>query len=251
MQLFKDKVALVTGSTGEGLGRSIAFTLAREGAKVVLNYGTGNPNNSLAADKVLAELRTLGGKGYAFKADTREEDEVNHMIEGIVTLYSRLDFLICNAGGAWVARDITEIEQEHWRSVIKAEIDGLFYCVKHALPHMRKAHFGRIVAIGMAGSERTAGAPYDYLLGKSARNTFIRSLAQQEINFGITCNIIAPGHTRRLTLKEAVDAAKHGTQWKRRRSAMPQDASEAVRFLCSDQAAFVTGSVIEIAGNAG
>jgi hypothetical protein len=116
MQAFKDRVGLVTGSTGEGLSRSIAFTLAREGAKVVVNYGTGHPNNSHAADKVLKEIRTLGGKGYAFKADTREENEVQSMIDGIVTLYGRLDYLICNAGGAWEAKDITEIEQEHWRS---------------------------------------------------------------------------------------------------------------------------------------
>ncbi len=249
MHAFKDKVALVTGSTGEGLGRSIAFTLAREGAKVVLNYGTGHPNNSLAADKVLSELRALGGKGYAFKADTREEDEVSDMIDGIISLYGRLDFLICNAGGAWTAEDITAVDQEHWRSVIKAEVDGLFYCVKHALPHMRNARYGRIVAISKAGADEQSGPPYDYLLGKGARNRFIRSLAKTEILMGVTCNIVAPGHTRRLTLKEAADAAKHGTLWRRRRSAMTQDAAEAVRFLCSDVASFITGSVIEVAGN--
>lgn len=251
MQAFRQRVALVTGSTGEGMGRSIALTLGREGARVVLNYGTGNPNNMLAAEKVLAELRALGGKGYPFKADTREEDEVRAMIEGVITLYGQIDFLICNAGGPWDKKDITEIDQEHWRSVIKAEIDGLFYCVKHALPHMRRAHFGRIVAISMAGAEHSAGPPYDYTIGKAARNLLLRSLAADEIVNGVTCNIIAPGYMSRVTLRQAVDAAKHAGIWKRRTEGMLQDVAEAVRFLCSDEAQFVTGSTIEIAGTSG
>ena len=246
--MLKDKVALVTGSTGEGLGRSIAFMFGTEGVKVVLNYGTGHPNNAHAADKVLAEVRALGGKGYVFKADTREEDEVQSMINGIITLYGRLDFLVCNAGGAWEVRDVTEIEQEHWRSVIKAEVDGLFYCVKHALPHMREAHWGRIIAVGFGGLGHTDSPPYDYMAGKALRHSFIRSIASAEIANGITCNVVAPDHTARPTMKQAIDAAKHSPGWKRRTSPTTQDGAEVVRFLCSDEAAFVTGNVINISG---
>lgn len=248
MQIFKDRIALVTGSTGEGMGRSIAFTLAREGAKVVLNYGTGHPNNAHAAEKVLEELRQLGGKGYAFKADVREEDEVQAMIEGIITLYGKIDFLICNHGGEYLTRDIAEIEHDHWRSVIKAEIDGLFYCIKHALPHMRREQAGRIIAISMAGAENFTQPPYDYNLGKSARNALIRALAGAEIENGITCNIVAPGLIPRITLRQAVDGAKHAPAWKRRVKPSPQDVAEVIKFLCSDEAMFVNGSVIELAG---
>jgi len=249
MQAFKDRVGLVTGSTGEGLGRSIAFTLAREGAKVVINYGTGHPNNENAAEKVLKETRALGGKGYAFKADTREEDEVQSMIDGIVTLYGRLDYLICNAGGAWEAKDITEIEQEHWQSVFKAEVDGLFYCIKHALPHMRQAQFGRIIAVGFGGIRQFNGPPYDYMAGKTARHALVQSIAPVEIANGITCNVVAPSHTSRPTMKQAIDAAKHAPNWKRRTAPTPQDGAEVIRFLCSDEAAFVTGNIINIEGN--
>ncbi|MBX2991084.1 MAG: SDR family oxidoreductase [Bacteroidetes bacterium] len=248
MQIFKDKVALVTGSTGEGMGRSIAFTFAREGAKVVLNYGTGHPNNAHAAEKVLQELRALGGKGYAFKADMREEDEVQAMIEGIITLYGKIDFLVCNHGGDYVPTDITDIERDHWRSVVKAEIDGLFYCIKHTLPHMRREHSGRIVAVTLAGVDHTERPPYDYNLGKSARNALIKSLAKSEIENGITCNIIAPGHIPHATLRQAVDSTKQAAAWKRRVHAQPQDVAEAVHYLCSEGARFVTGSVIELAG---
>jgi len=251
MTTLKNRVALVTGSTGEGIGRSIALTLAREGARIALNYGTGHPNNMLAAEKVLSEIRSLGGKGYAFKADTREEDEVKVMVEGVTTLYGHIDLLICNAGGDWELKDITEIDQEHWRSVIKAEVDGLFYCVKHALPHMRRQNYGRIIAIGLAGSERRSGPPYDYVLGKAARSMLLRSLAMDEMTNGITCNVVAPGHMQRLTLKQAVEAARHVGVWKRRTHGLPQDVAEVVRFLCSDEGAFITGSIIEISGGTG
>ncbi len=249
MHAFKDKVALVTGSTGEGMGRSIAFTLAREGAKVVLNYGTGHPNNAHAAEKVLQELRDLGGKGYAFKADTREEDEVHSMVDGIITLYGKIDFLICNHGGDYVKKDIAEIDHDHWRAVLKAELDGLFYCIKHTLPHMRREHYGRVIAIGRAEIERLQSTPFDYNLGKSGRIALIKSLAPHEIQNGVTCNVIAPSTTPRTTLRQAVDAARHSPAWKRRISPQPQDVGEVVRFLCSDEAMFVTGSVIELGGS--
>jgi 3-oxoacyl-[acyl-carrier protein] reductase len=247
MQIFKDKIALVTGSTGEGMGRSIAFTLAREGAKVVLNYGTGHPNNTHAAEKVLEEVRSLGGKGYAFKADMREEDEVKAMVEGIITLYGKIDFLICNHGGDYSPKDITQIEHEHWRSVIKAELDGLFYCIKHALPHMRRAHSGRIIAVSMAGAGHFTTAPFDYNLGKAGRNAMMKALAVNEIEHGITCNIVAPSQTPRYNMRQAVEAVKHSTAWKKRSGVQPQDIAEVVRFLCSDEARFITGSVIEFA----
>jgi 3-oxoacyl-[acyl-carrier protein] reductase len=248
MSIFKDKVALITGSTGEGMGRSIAFTFARERAKVILNYGTGHPNNVSASEKVLTEVRSLGGKGYAFKSDTRDANEVAEMVAGVIRLYGQLDFLIVNSGGGWDAMDITELENERWRSNLEAEIDGLYHCVKYALPPMRKAGFGRIVALGMAGVEWFSGPPYDYMVGKSARNAFIRSLARSELRHGITCNVVAPGHTPRVTMKQAVEAAKHGTQWRRRATVHPQDAAEVVKFLCSDAGSFVTGSIIELTG---
>jgi 3-oxoacyl-[acyl-carrier protein] reductase len=246
MQIFRDRVALVTGSTGEGTGRSIAFTFAREGARVAVNYGTGNPNNVSAAEKVLAEIRALGGKGYGFKADTRNDDEVGAMIQGIIRLYGRLDFLIVNSGGAWEPNDLAEVTPAHWRSVMQAEVDGLFHCARHALPHMREAHFGRIVAVGIRTEGGPAGPPYDFHLGKSARSELVRAIAARELSNGITCNVVAPSHTPRPTMKQAVEAVKHGSAWKRRAHAVPQDTAEAVRFLCTNEASFVTGSVLEL-----
>jgi 3-oxoacyl-[acyl-carrier protein] reductase len=248
MSMFRERVALITGSTGEGMGRSIALTFAWEKAKVILNYGTGHPQNVSASEKVLEAVRTLGGKGYAFKADTRKADEVAAMIDGIMTLYGRLDFLVVNSGGGWNAADLALINPAEWRRNIEAEIDGLFHCVQSVLPHMREAAFGRIIALGMAGADFPSGQPYDYMIGKAARNSFIRSIARSEIAHGITCNVVAPGHIPRTTMKQAVEAVKHGSQFSRRTTSVPQDTAEVVKFLCSDAATYVTGSVIELSG---
>jgi NAD(P)-dependent dehydrogenase (short-subunit alcohol dehydrogenase family) len=113
---------------------------------------------------------------------------------------------------------------------------------------MRREHFGRIVAVGFGGLSPASGPPYDYLIGKAGRHALIQSIARTEIANGITCNIVAPTHTQRPTMKQAVDAAKHSPSWKRRTSPTPQDGAEAVRFLCSDEAAFVTGSILAVAG---
>jgi len=248
MRIFKERVGIVTGGTGEGIGRSIAFTMAREGAKIVINYGTGHPNNVSAAEKVITEIRSLGGKGYAFNADTRRDEEVSEMVEGVMRLYGRIDFMIVNSGGAWDEKDITEIESAHWQSVVQAEIDGLFNCVRHVLPHMRKERFGRIIAIGNADAGHSSGLPHDYFAGKNARTALIRSLAAAEMERRITFNVVAPSHTPRHTIKQAVDAAKHSPIYTQRTHALPQDAAEVVRFLCTDEAAFVNGSVIQLGG---
>jgi 3-oxoacyl-[acyl-carrier protein] reductase len=215
---------------------------------VILNYGTGHPSNALAAEKVLDEVRALGGKGYAFRADMRKEDEVKAMIDGVITLYGRIDFLICNHGGDFATQDIVAIESDHWRSVLMAELDGVFYCIKHTLPSMRREHYGRIIAVGVTSTANAEVLPFDYIIGKSGRVALVKSLAIREIENGITCNVVAPGHTPHFTMRQAIDAAVHSPAWKRRTKAQPQDVAEAVRFLCSDEAAFVTGSVIELAG---
>ena len=115
---------------------------------------------------------------------------------------------------------------------------------------MRREHYGRIIAVGAAGTAKAGELPFDYMFGKTGRSALIKSLAVREIVNGITCNVIAPGHTPHFTMRQAIDAAKHSAAWKRRTKAQQQDVAEAVRFLCSDEAAFVTGSVIELAGNA-
>jgi len=243
------RVALVTGSNGDGMGRSIALTLARAGANIIVNYGTGRPGNQQQAEEVVRLIAGLGSEALAFQADTTDDDQVAAMVAAAQARFGPIDILVINAGSPWQPRDIVDIPPEVWRRVLAAELDGAFLCLKHVLPTMRARRWGRIVLLGMDGTERWNGPPYDAVLGKAGRHALMRLLARQEIKHGITVNTIAPGFTRPVPLAEALAAARDGSDWQARGWAKPQDVAEAVVYLCSEAARFVTGSVIALANN--
>ncbi|MBM3134997.1 MAG: SDR family oxidoreductase [Chloroflexi bacterium] len=243
------RVALVTGSTGDGMGRSIALTLARAGANIIVNYGTGRPGNQPQAEEVARLIAELGSEALAVQADTTDEAQVVAMVAAAQARFGPVDILVVNAGSPWQPRDIVDIPLEFWRRVLAAELDGAFLCLKHVLPTMRARRWGRIVLLGMDGTERWNGPPYDAVLGKAGRHALMRLLARQEIKHGITVNTIAPGYTRPVPLAEALAAVRDGSDWQARGWAKPQDVAEAVVYLCSEAARFVTGSVIALANN--
>jgi len=243
------RVALVTGSTGDGMGRSIALTLARAGANIIVNYGTGRPGNQPPAEEVARLIAELGSEALAVQADTTDEAQVVAMVAAAQARFGPVDILVVNAGSPWQPRDIVDIPLEFWRRVLAAELDGAFLCLKHVLPTMRARRWGRIVLLGMDGTERWNGPPYDAVLGKAGRHALMRLLARQEIKHGITVNTIAPGYTRPVPLAEALAAVRDGADWQARGWAKPQDVAEAVVYLCSEAARFVTGSVIALANN--
>lgn len=247
------RVALITGSTGGGMGRSIAFTLARNGAHIVLNYGTNR--RDAEADKTAEEVRNaiekLGVRALLFKTDTRNADEVSAMVKQAVKELKKIDILVNNAGGAWNPKDIAETPPEQFKEVIEAEINGAFNCIRECLPIMRKNRWGRIINIGAfdAGHWAAPGsAPVEYAIGKGARALLTRHLAFKERAHEITVNLVNPGsgHTAHLeTVEKALAFSERSSEWEKRKEATPQDIAEAILFLCSEQARFITGSHIE------
>jgi 3-oxoacyl-[acyl-carrier protein] reductase len=250
--LLKNRVALITGSTGGGMGRSIAFTLARNGAHVVLNYGTNRRDAEAdkSAEEVRSAVENLGVRTLLFKADTRNTDEVSAMVKQAVKELKKIDILVNNAGGAWNPKDITETPPEQFTEVIEAEINGAFNCIRECLPVMRKNRWGRIINIGAfdAGHWAAPGAaPVEYAIGKGARALLTRHLAFRERAHDITVNLInpGPGHTAHLeTVEKALSFSERSAEWQKRAEATPQDVAEAVLFLCTEQARFITGSHI-------
>ncbi len=243
---LKGKVALVTGGTGEGIGRSVALTLARDGADVVLNYRSKHEQ----ATQVEAAIARMGGRVLAHMADMSDPAQVEGMFAVARTAIGPVDIVVNNAGGPWKPQDITEIEPAHFRRVVGAEIEATFLLIRAALPSMRERGWGRIVSIGGYRADDwrygPPEAPLDYPLGKAARHWFTRMLAPMELERGITINAVAPGPTPHVTMEEA-RAALEG----RPRGAegnVPQDIAEVVAFLCSDSAARVTGAVIPVPG---
>jgi 3-oxoacyl-[acyl-carrier protein] reductase len=245
---LEGRVALVTGASGEGMGRSIALTLAREGADIIVNYR----ERSRRAQGVARVIEEMGRRSLVQQADVADPAAVQAMVEAALHAFGHIDILVNSAGGAWKPQDLPEIEPEHWRSVMAEEIDASYLLMRAVLPGMRERGWGRIISIGGYGADDwRAGppeAPLDYPLGKAARHWLTRTLAPREMAHGITINAVAPGLVPYVSLEEAVEAVRSGPASASRKHPAPQDVAEAVAFLCSERARFLTGAVLTMPG---
>ncbi len=249
MKPLEGRVALVTGSTGEGMGRSIALTLAREGADVVLNTGTNRRTSASSNRRLLGAIRSLGARAILIEAKTHERRAVRTMFARARRELGPVDILVNNAGGRWdPVKDVTKVDDAFWRDVLRAEIDGMFTTIQASLPDMRQRRWGRIVNLGMERSEEFMEPPYDYTVGKIARHGLTRILSEMEIPHGVTVNAVAPGYIPTLTFAQALDAVRHGKTWTRRAHGTPQDVAELVAWLCTEEARFVKGAIIPVHG---
>ena len=243
---LEGRVALVTGAGGAGMGRSIALTLARDGADIALNYRRARE----AAAATAAAIEAMGRRALLVAADVGDAVSVDALVRETVEQLGTVDILVNSAGGPWKSQDVTEIEPEHLRRVIAREIEATFYLLRAVLPGMRARGWGRVISIGghMADDWRFGppDAPIDYPLGKAARHWLTRTLAPRESGRGITINAIAPGPTPRASFEEALSALRGP----RAAAAgnVPQDIADVAAFLCSDAAARVTGAVIPVPG---
>lgn len=242
---LEGRVALVTGAGGQGMGRSIALTLARDGADVVLNYH----RRAEAVAATQKAIEAMGRRTVAVSADIGDPAEVARLAREAAAL-GPVDILVNSAGGPWKPQDITDIEPQHLRKVLALEVESVYHLLRELLPGMRGRRWGRIISIGghMAEAWRFGPpeAPLDYPLGKTARHWLTRTLAPREIPHGVTINAVAPGPTRRFTHEEAL-AALSG-QRPPGEGTIPQDIAEAVAWLCSAEAARITGAVLPIPG---
>jgi NAD(P)-dependent dehydrogenase (short-subunit alcohol dehydrogenase family) len=246
-RFLEGRVALVTGSTGGGMGRSIALTLAAHGADIVLNHGTyhQDDNAQAAAEAVAQAIRDVGCGVLFSKADTRKAGEVEEMVSQARETFGKIDILVNNAGGDWVPGDIVDADPEAFRGVVEAEAFGAFLSTRACLPLMRQHRWGRIISMGAYDAGIWADGPLSYAIGKGSRALLTRHLALRERKHNITVNLInpGPGHTFGFeTLGDALSYARHDTAWQNRRKATPQDIADAVLYLCREEARFVTGS---------
>jgi len=247
---LKGRTALITGSTGTGMGRSIAFRLAAEGANIILNYGTHGieEEHAARAEEVTLHVRRLGGQAIIVPGDTRDEATAIRMVEEADHAFGGVDILVLNAGGEWKPRPLVEITAEHWRSVVAAEIDAMFFALKYVLPGMRRRRWGRIITLSMNGAmtrKTFAETGIDYTTGKTARTWLSLALGNDEYRSGITVNVIEPGPIRHMELAAALAAVEAADDaWARRDAPVAHDAAELVAFLCSEAGRFVSESII-------
>ena len=233
------KTAIVTGAAGSGMGRSIALTLAREGASVVVNYLT----SSDSAASVVAHIEKQGGRALAVQADITQRDRCVTLVETTVKALGQVDICVIGPGGGWHPEPVEKLDSVAALDDACRELAPIYHLMPLALPSMYARQWGRLITIALV-------PPYDspayaYNVAKAARvqaSLIARDSAWQH---GVTVNTIGPGPVPALaSLEEAVDYCRHGPAWRARATTSPQDIAEAVAFLCSGAGDFISGAVL-------
>ena len=238
------RTALVTGSAS-GLMRGVCVSLGRRGYRIAANYRTPRTH----ADETLRAVRAAGGHIEAFHADVSNPAEATALIAAVHATFGCIDVLVCGAGPMLV-KDLAATTLDDYRALMDGNMGSVFSCVKAALPHMRERHFGRIITFGMLGSDVTMGWRHlsVYAAAKAAVVAFTRSLALEEGPHGITCNVINIGDIRDKDADRAAALERRDYRNPLMRPGSWEDVGDAVAYLASDEASFVTGSVLTVSG---
>jgi 3-oxoacyl-[acyl-carrier protein] reductase len=242
--LLDGKCALVTGAS-RGIGRAVALKLASEGAKIALNFA----GNEAAADAVRREIEAAGGQAILVKADVANEAAVQEMVQKTADAFGRIDILVNNAG---ITRDglLARMKEEDWDAVLSTNLKGVFLTTKAVTKLMMKQRAGRIVnmasVVGLTGNAGQA----NYSAAKAGVIGFTKTIAKELAGRGITANAVAPGFIdtdmTSVLSDKAKEAALSGIPLGR--MGTPEDIADAVLFLVSDRASYITGQVLNVDG---
>ena len=234
--MCKDKVAIVTGAAGKGMGRSIALTLAREGAKVVVNYRTSEES----AKAIVAHIESRGGEATAVQGDVFTPQGCKRLVDATGERFGQTDICIIGPGGGWHPEPPDKLDSAAALSDAEAELAPIYHLMPLVLPGMYGRKWGSMIGISLAPP--FCSPAYAYNVAKVARTHALLLARDQTWAHGVTVNIIAPGPVNEIeTLEQAIDQCDHGPGWQKRATTSPQDAAEGVAFLCSDAGRFISG----------
>ncbi|MBS0655440.1 MAG: SDR family oxidoreductase [Verrucomicrobia bacterium] len=241
---FKDAVVVVTGAS-RGIGKGIAESFAREGAKAAL---VGRDEGLLAA--VCAEISASGGEAFAIHADVSKQQEMEKMAQSVLSRYGKIDIL-CHNAGIYPCSRLESMSLGEWQKVIDINLTGTFLAVKACIPWMKQAKMGKIVITSSISGPTTAFPGFaHYAASKAGVNGFVRTCAVELAKYNINVNAVEPG----TIINESVEALgeEHVSNMVRAvplgRLGTCQDVAAAIMFLASPEASYITGQSIIIDG---
>jgi 3-oxoacyl-[acyl-carrier protein] reductase len=240
---LKDKIAFITGGS-QGIGRACAMVLAEAGADIAIGSRSIERLNS-----VVSELESLGRIALATKLDVCDSHQVHSAFEAVVQRFGRVDILVNNAG---ITKDmlLLRMKKEDWESVLQTNLTGVFLCSQEAIKVMLKQKYGRIINISSVVACSGNSGQTNYAASKAGIIGFTKSLALEVASRNITVNAVAPGFIETAMTESLPDSVKAKLTEKipLGRIGSDRDVANAVRFLASDEASYITGQILNING---
>ena len=244
--MLTGKTALVTGGS-RGIGAAIASELASAGACVVVNF----VHSTQAAEEVCENIQQQGRKAFALQADIGAVEEVNRMFDQVEAEFGPVDILVNNAG-IEIRQSVLDFDEATYDRIMDTNLKGAFFCAQRALKTMQERQWGRVINISSVHETRPTGFCAVYGMSKGGMAMMTRELAKEFSKYGITVNNIAPGAIRtdinREVLSDPAYEAKVLARIPAGEIGVPEDVTQAVAFLASDAARYITGASIFVDG---
>ncbi len=252
--LLENRVAIVTGGA-KGIGRGICLKFAQEGCDIVVNA-----LHIEGARKVAAEVKALGRRSLAIKADVASSAEVNDMVERTIKEFGKIDILVNNAGGISLAKDSTveDTTEEDWDRIVGVNLKGQFLCCRAVVPYMKKNGYGKIINVSSMGAIHPPAPIVHYHSAKGGVLGLTTNLAFELAASNITVNAILPGPIRSEFFTDMLKSMtkEEGEAFFRMldsrvpmgRMGTPEEVAGVALFLASDLSSYVTGEAINVGG---
>jgi 3-oxoacyl-[acyl-carrier protein] reductase len=242
--MLKGKTAVVTGAS-RGIGRAIAIKLATLGVNIVVNYRSSYD----AVQEVVKEIQALGARALAVQCDISSFKDVESMMKKSMEEFGSIDILVNNAG---ITKDglLMRMKEEEFDSVIDINLKGAFNCTRHISAIMLKQRSGRIINISSVSGLTGNAGQVNYSSAKAGILGMTKAVAKELAGRGVTCNAVAPGYIQTDMTEGLSDKVKENIMnaIPLKRLGTPEDVANAVAFLASEEATYITGQVINVDG---
>ena len=242
--LLTGKTAIVTGGS-RGIGRAVSLLLAREGANVAIVYA----GNTAAAEETKQQAEALGAAAAVFQCDVADEQAVADMVKAVKTQFGSVDILVNNAG---ITRDglLMRMKEADWQAVLDTNLTGVYHCTKAVSKLMMKQRQGAVINLSSVVGETGNAGQANYAAAKAGIIGFTKAIAKELASRNIRVNAVAPGYVETDMTAGLPDSAKEDMlrSIPLGRPATADDVAQAVLFLASDQAKYITGQVLNVDG---